>query len=65
MLRIQEIRRRKGIPQHKLAQVLDMPQPRISEFENEKRRLHLDEAVKIAQYLGVKLDDLVTGSSSP
>ena len=54
-----EIRKRKGIPQHRIGQVLDLPQSRISEMERGIRKIHLDEAAKIARFLEVKIDDLV------
>lgn len=62
MLKIQQIRKERGIPQHRLGVILDLPQSAVSDFERGKRRIHLDQAVKIAQFLEVKLDDLVEQS---
>ena len=57
--RIKELREKMNLPQHKVAQILDLPQPRISDIERGKRRVLLEEAAKLAQYFGVKVDDLI------
>lgn len=62
-VRLQEIRKQHGIAQHKIGQVLDLPQSRISEMERGKRRIHLDEAAIIANFMKVKIDDLITMQS--
>jgi len=61
--RIKEIRQSKGVTQHKIGVILDIPQPKVSDIERGKRRLKLDEAVKIATFLNVKVDDLVARQS--
>lgn len=63
MNRIKELRRAKGLSQHKISIIVDLPQPKISDIERGKRRLKLDEAVKIATFLNVKVDDLVAKQS--
>jgi len=57
--KIKEMRKNKGITQEKLGIVLDLPQQKVSELELGKRKIKLDEAVKIADFLNVKVDDLV------
>jgi len=57
--RIKEIRESKGITQHKVGVILDIPQSKISDIERGKRRIKLDEAMKVATYFNVKVDDLI------
>lgn len=61
--RVKEIREAKGITQNKLSTILDVPQSKISDIERGKRRLIFDEAVKIATFLNVKVDDLISKQS--
>ncbi len=61
--RIKEVRESKGITQHKIGVILDIPQSRVSDIERGKRRIKLDEAVKVALFLNVKVDDLVEKQS--
>jgi len=57
--KIRKMRVERGLQQHKIGHILDLPQSRISDIERGKRRVSLDEAVKIAKYFGVKVDDLI------
>ena len=61
--RIKELREAKGISQHKVGVILDIPQSKVSDIERGKRRIKLDEAVKVATFLNVKVDDLILKQS--
>jgi len=61
--RVRELREAKGISQHKVGVILDIPQSKISDIERGKRKLKLDEAMKIATFLNVKVDDLILKQS--
>jgi transcriptional regulator with XRE-family HTH domain len=52
---IRDKRIEKGLPQRKIGAMLDVDQSKISDIENGKRRLHFDEAVKLAQFLGINI----------
>ena len=57
--KIRELREVKGVSQRKLGRALELPQSRISDIERGKRCVKLDEAVRIADFLNVRVDDLV------
>jgi len=61
--RVRELRESKGITQHKLGVILDVPQSKVSDIERGKRRIKLDEAVKVATFLNVTVDDLIPKQS--
>lgn len=63
--RVKEIRQSRGLQQHKLGQVLDLPQSRISDIERGKRKVTLEEGVKLAKFLNVRVEDLIAGNNSP
>jgi putative transcriptional regulator len=57
--RIKELREKRGITQHKVGMILDLPQSKVSDIERGKRNIKLDEAMKVATFFNVKVDDLV------
>lgn len=61
--RIKELREKKGVSQHKVGVILDIPQSKVSDIERGKRRIKLDEAMKVATYFNVKVDDLILKQS--
>jgi ribosome-binding protein aMBF1 (putative translation factor) len=52
----------KGLPQRKLGTALDLDQSTISNIEHGKKELRFSEAVKLAEFLGINLTDLVKQS---
>ena len=59
MLKLRELRNRKNVTQFELSKIINLPPSRISEIEHGKRDLKITEAVKVVQFLGVSLDELV------
>jgi len=57
--KIKDVREKKGIPQHKLAESLGMTQSQISKIELNKRNLKADELKRISEILGVKIEELI------
>ena len=51
-------RKQKRLSQRDLAKLLDVPQQRVSEWENNHRAPHLETALRIALILGCHVDDL-------
>jgi len=56
---IKQIREDKGITQDELARVLGVTSSNISQIENGDRGLNVKKADKLAQALGVTLNDLM------
>lgn len=52
----------KGLPQRKLGAVLDLDQSTVSNIEHGKKELKFSEAVKLAEFLGISITDLVKQS---
>lgn len=59
MLRVEELRRRKGWNQAELARRVGVTQVSIWKFENGKANPNLETLVKLARALECSLDDLV------
>ena len=59
MLRLKELRERKGLSQRQLGKAINLPQPRICEMENGRRCIRLVEGLKIAKVLEVEASDLI------
>jgi transcriptional regulator with XRE-family HTH domain len=58
-LKIKEIRKKKGLSQRKMANILNTTQQQVSKYETLVDAPSLNRLVEIAQILGVSLDDLV------
>jgi transcriptional regulator with XRE-family HTH domain len=58
MNRLKKFREMKGRTQFDLGRAIGVQPQKISDFENERRDLRFNEAVKAAKYLGVSLDEL-------
>lgn len=56
---IRELREKKGITQTELGKVLGVTKNSISYYENGKRQLTPDMLVKLADYFGVTIDDIL------
>ena len=59
MNRLKEIRENRGLSQWELGKVTDIYPQKISDFERGRRDLRLNEAKRVADFLGVLVDELV------
>jgi transcriptional regulator with XRE-family HTH domain len=59
MNRLKELRKNQGLSQWTLGKVTDIYPQKISDFERGQRDLRLNEAKRVADFLGVSLDELV------
>lgn len=59
MTRLREIRKHRGITQVQLAEIIGVEQSTISQWETGRSQPSLKIAVKIANALGCKVDDLI------
>jgi transcriptional regulator with XRE-family HTH domain len=57
--RIARLRREKGLTQAELAQLLNVSQPVVSDYENDVIRLPTDALVQVSELLGVSTDELL------
>ena len=58
-MRLNELRKAKGISQLKLAMDLNMNQNTISRYENGEREPGINELIRIADYFNVSVDYLL------
>lgn len=65
MLRIRELRKKRGITQLKMAMDLEVNQNSISRYENGERQPDINELIRIADYFGVSIDYLVGRTDRP
>ena len=63
MTRLREIRKHRGITQVQLAEIIGVEQSTISQWETGRAQPSLKIAVKIANALGCKVDDLIKEGS--
>jgi len=61
--RIAYHRKRVGMSQRDLARVLGVPQSRVNEWENDKAVPRLETAIRIAQALGVNVEEVWVSTS--
>jgi transcriptional regulator with XRE-family HTH domain len=59
MNRLKEIRENRGLSQWELGKITDIYPQKISDFERGRRDLRLNEAKRVADFLGVLVDELV------
>jgi transcriptional regulator with XRE-family HTH domain len=57
--RIARLRKARGLTQVELAARLDTTQTLVSDYEQDRRRLHAEMIVKVAKLLGVSADELL------
>jgi transcriptional regulator with XRE-family HTH domain len=63
--RIRQVREQKHITQAKLAEAIGVTPGQISRFESGQRRLHVDEARKIAEFLRLDLSEIIESKTAP
>ena len=64
-MRLEEIRKSKGISQLKMAMDLNTNQNTISRYETGEREPGINELVKIADYFNVSVDYLLERTNNP
>lgn len=65
MVRLKELRKKKGISQLRLATDLNTTQNTISRYETGEREPGIDELIKIADYFNVSVDYLIGRTENP
>lgn len=65
LVRLKELRKKKGISQLRLATDLNTTQNTISRYETGEREPGIDELIKIADYFNVSVDYLIGRTENP
>ena len=63
--RIKELRQRSEISQQKLAELLGIPRPAISQIENGERKVTADELIKLSEIFNLSVDSLLDINKEP
>ena len=63
--RIKELREQSGISQQKLAEMLGVSRPTISQIESEERKISADELIKLAAIFNLSIESLVDLEKQP
>jgi transcriptional regulator with XRE-family HTH domain len=64
-VRIRELRSQKGISQQRLAELLDVSRPTISQMENEGRKISAEELDCLAKIFNISVDSLLKRHEEP
>lgn len=57
--RIKELREHAGINQQKLAEMLEISRPAISQIENDERKISADELIKLSEIFNISVENLL------
>jgi transcriptional regulator with XRE-family HTH domain len=63
--KIRQARQQKRLTQAKLADQIGVTPSQVSRFESGQRRIHLDEAQKIAKILGINVSEILDSRIAP
>jgi len=63
--RIKELREYVGISQQKLAEMLEVSRPAISQIENDERKISADELVKLSEIFNLSVESLLNQTKQP
>jgi len=63
--KLKELRERRNLSQEKLAEMLDIPRPAISQIENGTRSVSADELVSMSKVLGTHIETLLGTRGEP
>lgn len=58
MTNLKKAREKKGISQKTLAKILEISAPRYNQYENKKRSIPPDIAIKISKILNISFEDI-------
>lgn len=62
---IKRLRTEKGLTQQDVAEIINMHRSNYSKVEKGEREISIDALVKLANFFGLTLDELVSGETSP
>ncbi|MCK4522913.1 helix-turn-helix transcriptional regulator, partial [Candidatus Aerophobetes bacterium] len=63
--RVKELRQRFGINQQRLAELLQVSRPTISQIENRERRISADELIKLSETFNLSVESLLDLEKQP
>ncbi|MCK4817974.1 helix-turn-helix transcriptional regulator, partial [bacterium] len=63
--RIKELRSKVGMSQQRLAEILGVSRPTISQIENGERKIFTDELIKLSETFNISVDNLLNIEKSP
>lgn len=63
--RIRELRVKVGMSQQRLAEILGVSRPTISQIENDERKIFADELIKLSEAFNISVDNLLNIEKSP
>jgi transcriptional regulator with XRE-family HTH domain len=63
--RIKELRVKVGMSQQRLAEILGVSRPTISQIENDERKIFADELIKLSETFNTSVDNLLNIEKSP
>jgi len=63
--RIKELRVKVGMSQQRLAEILGVSRPTISQIENDERKIFADELIKLSETFNTSVDNLLNMEKSP
>jgi len=63
--RIKELRSKVGMSQQRLAEILGVSRPTISQIENSERKIFTDELIKLSETFNISVDNLLNIEKSP
>lgn len=64
-LRIKELREKAGMSQQRLAELMGIKRPTISQIENGERKIYAEELIKLSEILGISVENLLNLEKSP
>ncbi len=64
-LRIKKLRKHLGVSQQRLAELMGISRPTISQIENGERKVYADELIKLSEIFGVSVDSLLNLEKPP
>ena len=63
--RVKELRQRFGISQQRLAELLQVSRPTVSQIENKKRKISADELIKLSEIFNLSVESLLDLEKQP
>jgi transcriptional regulator with XRE-family HTH domain len=65
MIRIKELREKKGLKQAELSKIIGVNQKTLSNYENERTNADYDILIKLSRFFDVSIDYLLGNSNNP